>query len=150
MIPKGAEAIRHIITRIRQDVLPTLQDAYTASDVRFMTLMLEMVAQDYDRAADVANAAYEGMRPILTTAAERLEDAGLKARIAEALALRSPSLKVSDLTARTDAAMRVLIDVQAAVEDAEAAGAAWARELAGEIWRYLEAHAAAQAYDLPI
>ena len=46
--------------------------------------------------------------------------------------------------------MALLIDVHAVVEDAQAAGAGWAGALNDEIWRFLETHVAAQAYDAAI
>jgi hypothetical protein len=57
---------------------------------------------------------------------------------------------VRDLAARSDAAMRLLIEVQAKVEEAEAAGVDWARALNAEIWRFLETHVAAQAYEIAL
>ena len=80
-------------------------------------------------------------------AALHIDDAGLKARIAQALAAQTPSLRIGDLTARSDANLKLLIDLQAAIEEAEAGGADWARTINGEIWRFLEAHVAARAYE---
>lgn len=149
MIPRGAEAIRHLVARVAMDLMPRAPDAYTQADLGYITALMGMIAQDYDRAAAVQSADYEAMRPILGHAAERLDDAALRQRIADVLAAPQPSLHVSALTARTDAALAVLIDAHAAVEEAEAAGAGWAAELDDEIWRFLQAHVAAHAYDVP-
>ncbi len=148
MIPKGSQAIGHLVTRIAQDLLPKASDAYTATDLGYFTLLLTMVAQDYDRAADLLVSEHAALQPILRAAGARLADPALQARIAEALQMEAPSLKVSDLTARADVTMKLLIEVHAAVEDAEAAGADWARALNEDIWRFLGTHVAAHAYDV--
>jgi len=147
MIPRGSEAIRHLVTRVAQDLVPKARDAYTAADLGYLTVLMGMIAQDYDRAAEVLVAEHAALQPILREAARHLGDADLKKRIAEALAAEAPSLRVSDLTARSDAALKLLIDLHAAIEAAEGAGADWARAVNGEIWRFLEAHVAAHAYE---
>jgi hypothetical protein len=149
MIPKGAEAIGHLVTRVAQDLLPKASDAYAAADLGYLAVLLGMVAQDYDRAAEVLVSEHAKLLPILREAGSRLSDAGLKARIGHALQLEAPSLRVADLAARADVIMKLLIDVHAAVEEAEAAGVDWARALNEDIWRFLEEHVAAHAYDAP-
>jgi hypothetical protein len=150
MIPRGPQAIGHLVTRIAQDLMPKASDAYMATDLAYYTALLGMVAQDYDRAADVLVREHEALAPILRAAAEHLGDMGLRARVDAVMALKPASLRISDLTARSDVTMALLIDVHAAVEDAQAAGAAWASPLNDEIWRFLETHVAAQAYDAAI
>jgi len=150
MIPRGPEAIRHLLTRIAQDLIPKAGDAYTATDLGYFTVLLGMIAQDYDRAAEVLVAEHAALEPILREAALHIDDADLEARIAHVLAEKTPSLRVSDLTARSDASLKLLIDLHAAVEDAEAGGADWARTVNDEIWRFLEAHVAAHAYDVAL
>jgi hypothetical protein len=147
MIPRGSEAIRHLVTRIAQDLMPKATDAYTATDLGLFTALLGLVAQDYDRAAEVLVSEHAALMPLLSQAAPYLDDPALKARIAEALAAPAPSLRISALTARSDAALKLLIDVHAAVEDAVEDGAAWASTLDSELWRFLEAHVAAHSYE---
>lgn len=147
MIPKGSEAIRHLAARVGLDLIPKAGDAYTATDLGLITVLMGLIAQDYDRAADVLVFEHAALKPILQDAAAQLDDPDLKARIAEALSADTPSLKVSDLTARSDVTLKLLIDLHAAIEAAEGGGADWARAVNGEIWRFLEAHVAAHAYE---
>ena len=147
MIPRGSEAIRHLVTRIAQDLIPKAGDAYTASDLGYLTVLLGMIAQDYDRAADVLVSEHTALRPILREASLHVDDADMTARIAQALAVEAPRLRVSDLTARSDMTLKLLIDLHAAIEAAEIGGADWARTLNGEIWRFLETHVTAHAYE---
>ncbi|HEY3889417.1 MAG TPA: hypothetical protein VGL73_12645 [Caulobacteraceae bacterium] len=147
MIPRGSEAIRHLATRVAQDLIPKAGDAYTATDLGYVTALMGLIAQDYDRAADVLISEHAALQSILRDGARHLDDVDLKTRIAEGLATEAPSLRVSDLTARSDLTLKLLIDLQAAVEEAEAGGADWARTVNGEIWRFLEAHVTAHAYE---
>lgn len=147
MIPRGSDAIRHLVARVAQDLIPKAHDAYTATDLGYFTVLMGMIAQDYDRAAEVLVCEHAALQPVLREAALHIDDAGLKARIAQALAAQTPSLRIGDLTARSDANLKLLIDLQAAIEEAEAGGADWARTINGEIWRFLEAHVAARAYE---
>ena len=114
--------------------------------VAYFTALLSLVSQDFDRAADVLTTEHASIQTILRAAATNIGDANLKARIATALAAKPASLRVSDLLALSDTNMKLLIDVHAAIEDAEANGADWARKLNLEIWRFLEEHVAAHAY----
>lgn len=150
MIPSGPDAIRNLVARIGMDLIPKAGDAYTATDLVYFTVLLGMVAQDYDRAAEVLVDEHTALVLIFREAAAHLGDAALKTRIADALAMEAPSLRVRDLNARSDVLLKLLIDVQAAVEDAEARGADWAKGLNGKIWGFLDTHVTAHAYDVPI
>jgi len=145
MIPRGSEGIANLATRVGLHLIPSAPDAYTAADLGMMTMLLGLVAQDYDRAADVLVGERAALEPLFRKAATRLPT--LAARIGEALGAEAPSLKVHDLTARSDIDLKLLIDIQAAVEGATGADAEWATALDAEIWGFLEAHVAARAYE---
>jgi hypothetical protein len=150
MIPKGPDAIRNLVARIGMDLIPKAGDAYTATDLVYFTVLLGMVAQDYDRAAEVLVDEHAALVPIFRGAAANIADAALGARIAAALAMEPASLRVRDLNARSDILLKLLINVHAAVEEAEGGGADWARRLNGKIWAFLDTHVTAHAYDVPI
>jgi hypothetical protein len=148
MIPKASQAIGHLITRIAQDLIPKAADAYMATDLGYLAALMSIIGQDYDRAADVLVTEHEAICALLLEAAAVLDDGGLKARIAAALDLRSPSLRVPDLNARADVTVKLLIDVHAAVESAGDAGSVWAEPVNLKIWDFLERFAANRAYDV--
>ena len=107
--------------------MPKATDAYTATDLG----LLHRAARAWSPRTMTApprcwSPSTPRSMPILREAAPHLDDAALKTRIAEALAAPAPSLRISALTARSDAALKLLIDVHAAVEEAEAGGAGWA------------------------
>jgi len=147
MIPKGSGGIAHIAGRIVQDLMPRAGDVYMATDLIYLSLLLGMVAEDYDRATDVLVTEERELVAILGKASAHMKDEGLRKRIAAALEKKPASLRVSDLTARSDTLLRLLIEVHEAVETNDAA---WARELDGEIWRFLEKHASLRAYEVPV
>lgn len=147
MIPKGASGVGHIAARLVADMMPGASDLYMATDLAYLSLLLTMVAQDYDRAADVLVAEEREVVAILRDAVPHLKDKALRARIVTAVDEAPKSFRVSELTARSDVLLRLLIEVHATVETDSAA---WARELNNEIWRFLEAHAARRAYEVPV
>ncbi len=147
MIPRGSEGVRHLATRVVADLIPKAVDAYTAADLGLTTALLDMVAQDYDRAVEVLVADQDDMRALFEAALGSIDDVALAARMSAAIAARPASLRVKDQSALADIAMRVLIDLQAYAEDAEARGEAWASALNLKIWTFLDAHVARRAYD---
>jgi hypothetical protein len=106
-----------------------------------------MVAQDYDRAVDVLVSDQIDIRALFEAALGSIDDPALADRMSATIAARPVSLRVKDQNAHADTAMRVLIDLHAHVEDAEARGAAWASPLNLKIWTFLDAYVARRAYD---
>ena len=53
MIPKPSETLAHIGMRIMTDLIPKASDDYAAADLVFLTTMISMVGQDFERFADV-------------------------------------------------------------------------------------------------
>lgn len=147
MIPRGGEGIRHLGIRIVADLIPKARDAYTTADLGLTTALLDMVAQDYDRAVEVLVSDQNNIREIFVAALGSIVDQALADRMLATLEARAVSYRVTDQSDQTDAAMRVLIDLHAHVEDAEARGEAWAAPFNRRIWTFLDAHVARRAYD---
>jgi hypothetical protein len=147
MIPKGSQAIGHLATRIAMDLVPKAADAYAGADLNFIIMLLMMVGQDYDRAADVLVREHEMMTGLLISA--RPHFPALTAVINAALTYPLASLRIPDLNARADVMVKALIAVHAAVEDAVTIGDEWARPINREIWKFLDGYAARRAYDIP-
>jgi hypothetical protein len=147
MIPNGAEGVRHLATRIITDLIPKAVDAYTTADLGLTMGLLDMVAQDYDRAVDVLVSDQNDIRALFEAALGSVGDPALIERMSATVAARPASLRVRDLSAQADTDMRVLIDLHACVEDAEARGETWASPLNLKIWTFIDAHVARRAYD---
>ena len=146
MIPNGREGIGHLAARVFADLVPKASDAYSMSDLAMIATLLGMAAEDYDRAADVLLADEAEIAEIFDAATSSITDPVLLARMSSAFALPPRDYRVAQLSARADAAMRVLIDLHATVEIAQDAGAGWAEMLNGRIWRFLERHTERRAY----
>jgi hypothetical protein len=146
MIPNGAEGIGHIVARIFGDLVPKASDAYAMSDLAMIATLLGMAAEDYDRAADVLLADEAEIVEIFDLARIHVVDEQLRQRMTGAIVGPPESYRVSQLSARVDAAMRVLIALHEAVEVAQESGAGWAEVLNGRIWSFLERHTERRAY----
>jgi hypothetical protein len=147
VIPKGAAGIDHLATRMLTGLIPKAADAYMAADIGMLAGLVRLVAQDFDRAAEVLMSDIDGAAVIFREAAPHTADAALKRRMAEAAALRPRSLRIEALNAQADFSTRVLIDLHAAVEAAADAGAEWAAALDHKIWAFLDDYVAKRAYD---
>jgi ABC-type ATPase with predicted acetyltransferase domain len=147
VIPGGSAGVDSLAARILIDLIPKAADAYTMADLGMLAGLVKMVGQDFDRAADVLVSDLEAARAIFRDAAANIQDGDLKRRMAEVVASRPESLAIPVLNAHADTAMRVLIDLHAAAEDALDAGAHWAPALDRRIWAFLDEYVAKRAYD---
>jgi hypothetical protein len=147
MIPGASQGVDNLIARVMIDLIPKATDAYTIADLGMIAGLLKMVGQDFDRAAEVLTSDLEATRAILREAEPHIGDPNMKRRMAEVIASRPESLAIPNLNAHADVAMRVLIDLHAAVEDAVDAGAAWAPALDRRLWAFLDEYVAKRAYD---
>jgi hypothetical protein len=109
--------------------------------------LVRMVGQDFDRAAEVLISDLEATRAIFREATLNIHDADLKRRMAEVVASRPESFAIPVLNAHADVAMRALIDLHEAVEEALDAGADWAPAVDRKIWAFLDEYVAKRAYD---
>lgn len=146
MIPRGAEGVGHLAARIAVDLIPKAADAYMGADLGMIAGLLGMVAQDYDRMADVLVSDQVDMNALFEEALDPFAGGPLESRLNDALATRPVSLRISALSEHADTALRLLIDLHAAVEDAAAEGAPWAETLDRRIWTFLDAYVARRAY----
>jgi len=147
MIPEGAQGVGHLATRIVTETLPRAADDYMAADLGMIAGLLGMVAQDFDRAAEVMLADIEGAHAVFESAEPHFAGCDLGFRMAVEVTRPPGGMRLSQLTAHVDLAMRVLIDLHGAVEAAADAGEPWAEALDLAIWGFLDAHVARRRYD---
>jgi hypothetical protein len=146
MISQGSQGLAHIATRIVRDLLPMANGPYMATDLALIAGFLNLLSQDYDRAAEVLTLEYADIITVVRAARSLLSDELLQQRIDALTALEPTSLRIADLTARTDTALRVLIEVHAAVETAADSGIPGAADLNLQIWAFLEQQLQRRAY----
>jgi hypothetical protein len=146
MIPKGAEGVEQIRHAAMAVLIDGAENAYAATMVHYLCQLLDVVAVDFDRM--VENLVYEHreLAAIFDIAGGHVLEDGLKARLSAASAMESQSLRVSDLLVRSDAGLKVLIELQEFVETARDDGAAQINELDDLIWQFLEGYVERRKY----
>ena len=118
-------------TRMSEEFVPKLE-GFSANNAAMMAAMLQMISEEWDRAASRPVAENAIIRGLLGRAAEVLGDASLLAHAQGA----DTDLRISSLEAANDALRRSLTDVHARVENAAGPEA---RELERAIWDELRA-----------
>jgi hypothetical protein len=146
MIPLPSDSINHLCMRIATDLLPKASDEYAASDLGMITVLLSMVSQDFERVADVHVREHAAITEIVAGVIPHLP-ADLAERAKKDLATPLKSYCTSDLNARTDIVMRLLIDVHAHIETRMDAGEAWAKTADADIWRFYDQYGLDHAYE---
>jgi len=140
MIPKGSKSIDQIITAISEGPIARATDEYSVAELNYLREGLKMVSTDFDRAVDLLVSEHKALMEIFAAARESIDDNLILNRLSEAVE-ESPSLRVSDLLARADQNMQILIELHEAVEDALQDGADWADQINLKIWQLLDNNA---------
>jgi hypothetical protein len=143
VIPRPQQALSDLAMKLAMSVAPDTQSAYTASNAGMIAMLMQCLAQDFDRAAAVRTQDIDELVALF----ESLRDVPpepLATRIATFLRGSAESLRIEHLNARHAQAMELLIELQAWAEEVDA------DELDQEIWNFLIRHADRHAYQLPV
>jgi hypothetical protein len=128
-------------------IMPELPEgSYATGDAKMLAVMLVLLAQDVDRAADRLASENAGMRSLFAAATAHPLDLALKTRLADLATTTDASLVVGALEATHDILSEALIALHAALETVEAA---WAKEMNVRIWQFLQSSAESRAVVLP-
>jgi hypothetical protein len=128
------------------DILPHLNAEYSMGNTSLMAMSLFMVAEEFDRAADIRVAENAEMRALFAEAGRLIDDASLAARLTEASKGKDASLRITALNASNDALKALLIELQTLVEESKAP---WAPALEEKIWDYIIAAAERRKLTFP-
>lgn len=127
-------AVRGVAEVLRDRVAPTLDDSYAIEAVRLSGIMLTIMANAADDAVALRAAENRQLRTLFGEATAVVEDAALRARLAQVAASVDPGLRISELDRETDRLRRLLVALQVQLEaQADAA----ARAMNQRIWRML-------------
>lgn len=118
------------------EIAPKLEGDYSSGTVSSIGVVMALLGEEYDRAADVRLATNNETRTVFAEAAEMVEDRGLAGRLKEAAQGEDVSLRVTDLDASGDALKSLLIELHVYVEEQSAD---WAREIDAKIWAVIAA-----------
>ena len=146
MSPEGDEILKISAARLATTIVPLLSEVYAQSAIALTNFMLSLVAQEYERGADLrANEnndireVFAELTPIVTT------DNALKAKLAVAARAKDVSLKISALNANNYALRRLLTELHEHVEGLDGAKARAAEK---RIWLLLRTMAARRVVTL--
>jgi hypothetical protein len=128
-------------------IAPLLPAGYEQGTASLIAFMMMLSAQEYDRAADIRAAENTQLRALFGELAPPVADAQLKSALLEAAATKDVSLSVSALNIANCELRRLLIALQALVEQLPGAKA---RAAERRIWDVLRASAERRLVRLPV
>lgn len=140
MKPPVAPVAAFLATRMSQEIAPKLE-GFSAGNAGMIGAMLQMMSEEWDRAASRLVEENAAIRVLLRRAAAVLGDASLDAAAAE----DDSDLRVSSLDAANDKLRRTLTDVHSRVE---ATAGTDARALETGIWEELRVSVARRRISL--
>ena len=144
MITSGSTSIEHVATVIEERLLLTATDPQVQADARLSAMLVRLVAEDFDRAADVLVTDRRELEPVLESCAAAVPEV-LRREISARLLDTGCSLRISDLRVRSDRDLRVLARVHDEVADRVESGDA-DPGLLDLLWHYLDAFTARRRY----
>lgn len=116
MNPEGNKILQLSVQRLATEIAPMLGTQFGQGQIGLLGFMLTLVANEYERGADLRAKENDAMRRLFAELAPEIGDATLKQSAAEAAASRDASLKISALNEANYALRRLLAQVHAHVE----------------------------------
>ncbi|MCE9650754.1 MAG: hypothetical protein K8R18_14125 [Parvibaculum sp.] len=138
MKPDIPDVLNGFTFTLLTEILPNLGAEYSMGNTAIMSQSLAVIANEFERGAEIRFRENEEMRALFAEAARVVDDKALAARLSEAAAGRDASLLISVLDAANGQLKTLLIELHAAVEVSKAA---WAPALDAKIWDHLVAAA---------
>jgi hypothetical protein len=138
MKPDIPDVLNGFTLTLLTEILPNLGAEYSMGNTAVMSQSLAVIANEFERGAEIRFRENEEMRGLFAEAARVVEDKVLAARLAEAAASRDASLLISALDKMNGELKNLLIELHAAVEVSKAP---WAPALDGKVWDHIVAAA---------
>lgn len=136
MKPEVPKVLEVLAGKLLFDVAPFVTPAYRKSSIGVSALLLGMVREEWDRAAERRSGENAALRELFRDAAPAVPDTDLRRRLEAAAGMRETSLLISELDRANDALRALLIELHAAVEQETGPEA---RRIENAIWRELVA-----------
>lgn len=136
MTPTPTRLLELLMQNLMAEIMPAVQPAYRQSSVATWGILLQLVREEFDRAAARRFEENGALRLLFGEAAAVVADTELAARLRAAAAGADASLRIPDLDASNQELRRLLIELHAHVERLEGEPA---RQLDDAIWRELAA-----------
>ena len=141
MIPRGAQALRDLAMKLAISIAPETTSAFAMANTGMVVMLMQCLAQDYDRAAEVRSIDIAEMKTLLAQARESAPKE-LHAAIDEFIRGQAKSLRISDLDAFHAQGLELVIRLHEHVERRSDAAAN------RRIWTYLTQFADRHAFQL--
>jgi hypothetical protein len=139
MNPEVDKILNFSASQLMTQLAPLLPSGYAQGSASLLSVMMMLAAQEYDRAAEIRVAENADMRALFGELAPLISDPALRADAQRAATKKDASLNISTLNTSNAEFRRLLIALQAHME--EAAGIV-ARTAEARIWEVLKASAA--------
>lgn len=134
MRPEIPNVLNGFTMTLLTEILPNLGAEYSMGNAAVMGQSLAIIANEFERGAEIRFRENEEMRALFAEAARLIDDKALAARLAEAATGRDASLLISALDKMNGELKTLLIELHAFVE---ASKAPWAAALDAKIWEHL-------------
>jgi hypothetical protein len=134
MRPEVSPILGKLAANLLGEIAPRLPVDYLQKSTMLVSMMLMVVGEEWDRAAERRVEENRTVRRLFGEAAPGVADRGLRSRLEEAAGADEDSLTLSALDRANDALRSLLIDLHAAVEDQEGSEA---RKIEAAIWQEL-------------
>jgi hypothetical protein len=146
MKPQVPNVLRGFVGTLLTEILPNLSAEYSMGNAAVMCQSLSVIADEFERGAEIRFRENEEMRALFAEAAKIVADKGLAARLLDASTGRDASLLISALDRSNAALASLLIELQVAVEGMTGASA---RAFESKVWDYLVTAADRRKFTLP-
>ena len=142
MIPRHAHSLRDIAIKLAMSVAPETTSVYVASNTGMISMLLQCLAQDFDRAAESRVRDIAEMKQLFERALADVDDGELATRLRAYLSTEPKSFTLTDLDAVSAQGQIALIALQT-----------WAERtgkhaIDHDIWAFLERFADRHAFQL--
>jgi hypothetical protein len=135
MSPEADKILRLAGQRLMTNIAPLLGTAFGMGTMGLTNIMLGLVAQEYERGADIRAAENNELRALFEELAPAATDEELRTRLLAASRSRDASLRISVLNEANYALRRLLTQLHAHVETVEGP---FARSAERRIWSLLK------------
>lgn len=134
MNPEGNKILSISMQRLAGEIAPMLPNAFAQGQIGLIGFMLTLVANEYERGADLRVNENRAMRDLFAEAARDVSDGTLKAKLETAAKTDDASLRISVLNQANWELRRLLIELHAYVETRTDDAA---RKLERKVWTML-------------
>jgi FKBP-type peptidyl-prolyl cis-trans isomerase (trigger factor) len=134
MKPDVDLTLQLIAASLMTEVAPKISDDYTQRNSMLTAMLLQIAAEEWDRAAARRVEENGALRRLFAEAAPEIEDRELRARLEAASGEEEESVRISDLNRSNDRLRRLLIELHAHLEEIDTETA---RRIETAIWEEL-------------